>query len=226
MAENLLLRANQPFAQTRPVGASAPPPEHTRVMFVCTGNVCRSAYAERALATALAEGPAAGRVTVTSMGTQPNQALGVPRTLQRLGAQEGVVGLETHRPRALVPHELGQAHLILTATAEHMDRVLHDAPQCMMRTFTMLEFAQLVVLLDSQEPGWLEPGMGVPAMARAAARHRSKVHAADGRLDLPDPFGKAEEDYRQMVDRVHPVLDRIRRTIERAVGPAESRPTG
>lgn len=57
MAENLLLRANQPFAQTRPVGASAPPPEHTLVMFVCTGNVCRSAYAERALATTLAEGP-------------------------------------------------------------------------------------------------------------------------------------------------------------------------
>ncbi|MBF6842464.1 low molecular weight phosphotyrosine protein phosphatase, partial [Acinetobacter baumannii] len=61
------------------------------VLFGCTGNFCRSAYAEHALRSRL-ERSAPGRVEVASMGTQPNQALHVPQELVELGRERGVEG--------------------------------------------------------------------------------------------------------------------------------------
>ena len=63
-------------------------PSPDAVLIVCTGNVCRSAYASRALQGRLAA-LAPGRVEVGSAGSQPNQALTVPPPLVRLGAEAG-----------------------------------------------------------------------------------------------------------------------------------------
>ncbi|MDO5633346.1 MAG: phosphotyrosine protein phosphatase [Micrococcus sp.] len=193
------------------------------ILFICTGNVCRSAYAHRALKTHLrAANIPPARIEVSSMGTWPNQALGVPEILQQIGAEHGVEGLADHAPVATATPALRSADLILTATKDHMEQVLRDTPQSLGRTFTLLEFGALVQLMDERTNGeWIAPGMGVRGMARAAARHRALARSALGSLDLEDPFRGPEAGYRQMVALVEPILARLTDVLIRATEPAQ-----
>ena len=133
------------FARRPALSSSAPParrgrralPSPDAVLIVCTGNVCRSAYASRALQGRLAA-LVPGRVEVGSAGSQPNQALTVPPPLVRLGAEAGVTGLEGHRPAALQPFMVAEADLVLAAAQEHMRFALQEVPQAVARVFLSL----------------------------------------------------------------------------------------
>lgn len=86
-------------AYSRPAWWSA-----DRLVFVCRGNICRSAYAER---KAVAEGlPASSFGLYTSNGRPaPDEAIAV-------AAQRGV-GLESHRSRAIAEFELRPNDLLI-----------------------------------------------------------------------------------------------------------------
>jgi len=195
------------------------------VLFVCTGNICRSAYAAHALSSRL-ERTVPGRIEVASMGTQPNQALHVPPELLELGRARGVAGLEDHAPQRLIPAAVEGADLVLTASTAHSERVLSDAASANRRTFTMLEFGTLVRLLDERTDGmWLQPGIGVRALAETAARHRVLARSAMGSLELADPFGRGAEDYARMVRALEPAVEATASALERAVsGSGSGRP--
>lgn len=190
------------------------------MLFVCTGNICRSAYAEHGLSHRLRGAGLEDRIAVGSRGTHPNQALTVPRPLVRRGLAQGITGLEDHRPAPLDRRAVEGADLIITATADHLDLVLRESPTALKRTFTMLEIGTLLPMLDEQTDGsWLQPGMGVSAMSRVAAQHRSQARSALNGLDLADPFGKAEDDYLEMASTLEPILDVLTDALDRVTRP-------
>jgi protein-tyrosine phosphatase len=107
------------------------------ILFVCTGNICRSPLAERLARSAL--GPS---FQVTSAGTHAEPGLGMNeytrRTLLRLGGDpSGFVS------RPLTTEVVAAADLVLTATSAHRAESVAMHLPAAGRTFTLVEFGTL-----------------------------------------------------------------------------------
>lgn len=145
-------------------------PKH--LVFVCTGNICRSPLAERlALAWAEQEGApltaeSAGTRAVVGHGMESHAA----RVLEDLGGTpEGFVA------RRLTPQIASAGDLVLTMSRSHRDRILEIAPRQLQRTFTLVEAARLLEVTGEPDPAqW--------------SRVRDTVARED--LDVPDPIGQ------------------------------------
>lgn len=176
---------------------AAPP---LRILTVCTGNICRSAYAHHYLAAALA-GPYPDRFVVESAGVGWFPDLTVTPELYA-AAPDLSARLAGHRGRLLDAAMIRGADLVLAATVAHRQAVLAEVPAALKRTFVITEFSQLLDRLQ------LCPGPD-PQAWRAAiaevARHRAGVKAAD----VEDPYGRRQSAYDAMVAQVRPALDVI-----------------
>lgn len=173
-----------------------------RVLTVCTGNVCRSVFAQRLLQSALS-----GDYRVSSAGTGARHQHGVPRQIEERLASRGL-SAEGHAPRQLTAEMIDDADLILTATVEHRKAVLDLVPLALRRTFTMLEAAaaSAVAVPKSEQ---------APELIRALARARSAV-ASGTVVDVADPFGRSASDYENMDNHVALAVDALAAYLARA----------
>jgi protein-tyrosine phosphatase len=107
-----------------------------RVLFVCTGNTCRSPLAAGALAQAL--GPEAERVEVRSAGTAAWEGNPATEFSVEVALRDGV-DLGGHRSRRVTPALLHAADLVLVMERVHLGSVqaLGADPQ---RTFVLSEW--------------------------------------------------------------------------------------
>jgi low molecular weight protein-tyrosine phosphatase len=166
-----------------------------RILFVCTGNLCRSALAEWYL-----RGRVGRAVEVASAGVHAPPGYPMdPPTAQAL-AELGGDGTG-HVSRRLVPEYVRAADLVLGAAAGHRDDTVRLVPAALHRTFTIREFLRLSAGLADG---------GVEAV-RAAARQRGRVTPprqpyAD---DIGDPFGYPLEVARLRAREVADAVDRL-----------------
>src|SRR5688500_11374651 len=89
-----------------------------KVVFVCTGNLCRSPMAEALMRHSLAE-RGCGDIEVSSVGTwayQDNPAM--PDAVELLAGRG--IDLSSHRWRAIDPGELDEADVIVVVTSVHV----------------------------------------------------------------------------------------------------------
>ncbi|WP_344859081.1 low molecular weight protein-tyrosine-phosphatase [Amycolatopsis ultiminotia] len=91
----------------------------THVVFVCTGNICRSPMAALVFRAKLAEAGLSDAVTVTSAGTGPWH-VGEPAD-RRARATLKAHGYPTEHVAAQVGEEDLAADLLLAATEDHLD---------------------------------------------------------------------------------------------------------
>ena len=183
------------------------------LLLVCTGNICRSALAERLGRAFLAQtlGEDAGQVRVVSAGTRavvdsamhPDSAL----VLRGFGAEAG-----DFRARQLVDGMASEADLTLTMTRAHRRDVLQRDPRVLARTFTLREAADLIGRLDDASID----GATLPERARKLvqlmAAARSERHGGEND-DVRDPIGQPLEVHDEVgtviVETLLPVLRRI-----------------
>jgi protein-tyrosine-phosphatase len=196
------------------VSADRPPEPTVRVLIVCTGNICRSALAERLGRAFLRDvmGERADQIRLESAGTGAvvDSAMD-PRSaaaLLELGAEAG-----DFRARQLVEGMAEQADLVLTMTRAHRRDVLHRHPALLTRTFTLREAADLLGRPDPQRPpDGLDLGSRVRGLVAEMARARSGRHSGSDD-DVPDPIGQPLDVHRQVGSAIAsallPVLRRI-----------------
>ncbi|WP_413543022.1 low molecular weight phosphatase family protein [Citricoccus nitrophenolicus] len=201
--------------------------QQATVLFVCTGNICRSAYGHHLLAREL-ERTAPGRYRIVSAGTQVNPRLTVPSQIRGLQGAAGLQTLEAHSPTPLNARTVQRADLILAATEDHISRVLRDTPGALNRTFTMTEFgAAAEALRNGTLPGWDGPSSGsgpsagpaedlperVRSLARHLARHRPVVRGSLDSIDLPDPYGREDAAYPAMAEVLEPAVGHMAQVL-------------
>jgi protein-tyrosine phosphatase len=102
-----------------------------RVVFVCTGNICRSAMAEHLLRHwARTRGL---ELETSSCGTAAESWYTMPEHARKLLAAEGVPPFE-HKARLAARPHLRDADLILAMTRQHFDHLVDHFPEFTART--------------------------------------------------------------------------------------------
>jgi len=108
------------------------------VMFVCTGNTCRSVMAHYYAAKA-----AAGRefdLNFTSSGLSAGGAVPTPPPVTALLKKEGAPDF-THVPARITAELVEEAGLILAMTHAHKAAILEKFPAAFDKTYTLVEYA-------------------------------------------------------------------------------------
>lgn len=161
------------------------------ILFVCTGNICRSPIAEQLTAAALhtrLDRPTgdARRVRVASAGTSALVGHPIePAAAQALHAL-GVTPAP-FRAREITADLVAGADLVLTMTRQHRATVVTLLPRAARHTFTLREFARLTAGLTP--PPATDPAQRGRALVRAAAGRRGTLPPAPkDDDDVPDPY--------------------------------------
>jgi len=160
----------------------------TRILAVCTGNICRSPAIERLLAHHLSES-----ACVSSAGTMAVVGAPIAEPMARLLTDAGV-SPKGFSARRITPPMIDEADLILTASTEHRSAVVSLQPLAMKKTFTLLEFARTVPHVSASVTH-LPLDERVSALAHHAYHARPRLRLAREHIDIPDPYGRTEEVY-------------------------------
>ena len=174
------------------------------VLFVCTGNICRSPLGERLLRSRLA---ASAPVRVSSAGTAAMVGMGIDGP-SALALRELGVDDDGHVAQQLTAAQIDGADLILTAQTAHRSAIVRADPFTFRRTFTMREFGRLGAAL--------EPLDGDPTVEQLRARvvqvadQRGSVEApAPGADEISDPFGARTDVARQTAEDISTAVNAI-----------------
>jgi protein-tyrosine phosphatase len=170
------------------------------VLFICTGNICRSPTAERLALVYNSDLPIPGFIS-SSAGT--HALVGSPMhpdaatALQRLGGDPS-----NFVARRVSEKLVSNVDLVLTMTKQHRDDFLEVAPRHLHRTFTLSEASQLCTKFEPEK--------------LADLRRLRPLQMADDYDDIEDPIGQDmqffERTAMQITKLLPPVLELCRRS--------------
>ena len=166
-----------------------------RILFVCTGNVCRSPFAELLVRHLLLDhlgDRAAARFQVGRAGLRAVVGAPIDAQMREELARWNLDGPAAERfvARQLLPSMVEEADLVLGAGVEHRTGVLQQVPSALGRVFSLREYARLAGEVD---PAALpEPAVASARELVAQARLRRGLSPPPGPddNDVPDPMGR------------------------------------
>jgi protein-tyrosine phosphatase len=166
------------------------------VLFVCTGNLCRSATAE-AFALREMRGHQSTPLRFISAGTHAVE--GSPAASRSaIAAAERGAPMERHHARELTRRRVRASHLILLMAAEHRPFVLALDRSAARRTFLVASFARAV-----SQWSWLADS---PAeLVTMAAEHARELPGDD----IDDPLGHPPAAYAACAERLDGLITTV-----------------
>jgi low molecular weight protein-tyrosine phosphatase len=186
----------------------------SRILIVCTGNICRSPMAAGFLRRALVNRFGEAAPEVGSAGTAGWEgSAAMPESTQ--AAAERGVDIGDHVARLLDKDMVRDADLIVCMAAEHRDAIVALVPEAEGITFTLKE---LVRLLDQLPPAPAGGGPGeLAARVLAASEVRREGGTSPWDEDVADPLGQPVASYRAIAWELDELMTRM---VDGLFGPA------
>jgi protein-tyrosine phosphatase len=182
------------------------------VLFVCTGNICRSPTAEALARRELARYPGAP-IQLSSAGSHALE--GNPAASRSmLAASSRGASLERHFARELTRRRVRGADLILCMAAEHRPFVLSYDRAAANRTFLLASFARVASQWD-----WLATS---PADLVALAAEHAREQPGD---DIDDPLGQSSEAYAACAERLDSLVTPVIAALAKSMPVGSQGPT-
>ncbi|MDD9271982.1 low molecular weight protein arginine phosphatase [Paenibacillus sp. GCM10023248] len=183
-----------------------------RILFVCTGNTCRSPLAEGLLRIRVheeglaAEVRSAGVSAVTGAPISRNSA----SLLQEAGFKEDI------RSLAIQESEVQWADLILTMTTGHKRSVIQRFPDAVDKTFTLKEYVEdddrILQAIEERERLVTELQLKRALSQTVTVEERNRIYTLEDEIpdyDISDPFGGSLEVYRKTAEEISRSLDKL-----------------
>lgn len=174
-------------------------PDRFHILFVCTANICRSAYAE------FHSRSVAPGVRFSSAGTHALVGSPMDPVMARLLPE--AVDPSDHRGRQLTRQVAEEADLIIALSAEHRRYILDEWPRLAKRTFLVGHAARELAAAPSDLPA--------AEIAGYLARHRT-ARAEDS---VNDPYGLGADVARASAAEINRHLDPL---LNLLVAPSET----
>lgn len=170
-----------------------------RLMFVCTANQCRSPMAE-VLTTDLLDrrGVDAAVVSCGVMEGGVRASAGAVRAMARRG-----LDLSRHLSHQMDSDTVAVADLIITMERRHIASVAELDIAAVRRTFTLLELADLAVVVGPRRG---DRSIGSWIAEADAMRLPESVITANSDSDIADPMGGPSRAYRRTAEQIDELL--------------------
>ncbi|EES74732.1 low molecular weight phosphotyrosine protein phosphatase [Paenibacillus sp. oral taxon 786 str. D14] len=192
-----------------------------RILFVCTGNTCRSPMAEGMLRK-LARDRGLD-VEVRSAGVAAMKGASISRHAEAVLRDRGIK--DTFESTPLYAELAEWADLILTLTQGHKRQVIHSFPETADKIFTLKEYVEE----DASILATLEEFRRLAAdreLARALGnewpaeqqRRLDELHLRLPAFDISDPFGGSRADYDRTAAEISAALEKLIAKLERGEG--------
>jgi protein-tyrosine phosphatase len=184
-------------------------PRPLRVLFVCTGNICRSAIAEQVFRTRYGS----DNIEFSSAGTGALVGNGMPLEAAEISRQLGGVP-DAHIARQLTREMIAESDLVIALSREHRSAVVRSHPRANRYAFTLRELARVLEAHSESARPTLIPRTATAAVGilRDAIPIISSQRGYAGRPAVPD-----DDDVIDPYRREQAIYDRSGREIGEAV---------
>lgn len=153
------------------------------ILFVCTGNTCRSSMAEGIFKSMLQE-TNMKNINVSSAGISAFEGEAANEKAVYTLSKKGI-DIKNHRARQLTEEILNESDLILTMTSSHKNMILNAVPECSHKVYTLKEYASIAN--NEKAPG--------------------------KSLDIADPFGSDYNTYEKVSEEIEEQVSKIINTM-------------
>ena len=174
-----------------------------RVLFVCTGNVCRSPAAEFLLRQRVDD--AALDVWVESAGTRATKGPCAPGTVKAL-AKKGI-DASGHMSRQVDAPMIERSDLVIATDRANLGVLAVDYEVPREQLFILREFVGL-----GRSVGARQPDQEIDDWLRKVSALRAPGLASSGD-DLPDPYGRRDRAHRKVVNEIDDLTANVLRLL-------------
>ncbi|UNK18116.1 low molecular weight protein arginine phosphatase [Paenibacillus sp. N3/727] len=188
------------------------------ILFVCTGNTCRSPMAEGMLRK-LAKGRGIP-LEVRSAGVSAAEGMPISRHAEAVLRDQQIKDGMSSKPLSMDLVEW--ADLILTLTLSHKQYAIRQFPYAADKVHTLKEYVEndAQVLTDLQEQDSLLASMEMMRSLGIELQEKDKVRLNELRqripsFDISDPFGGSLEEYEETAAEIRSALFRLLDKLER-----------
>jgi len=181
------------------------------ILFVCEGNVCRSALAEAVLRSSLTRERG---ITTGSAGTRALEGEPADALTAQLAASHGI-SLAEHKARQLTPELLANADMVITATRQIRSAAVQTYPPSVKYAFTLRQVARILQAAASEFDGGSLTGSAlVASLARSVNQEKSRLVAPQGNDDdITDPRGRSARIHEQVAEQVVAAVEELVRAL-------------